>query len=209
MSASRRQLARSTVSTAALAIALAFGLLAGGALAAQLGLAQRSERESAPEADLPFCEEGRLQDAYRINLDEASDRFGQCAQICLSPSLKGVAANHGVLFGSKCPQLGCRDRLDETEKSGQRVIFFACPLGRRPERRSRGGDEPQQRESGGGAKGAPRADAEPSTRAASAPASSAEPFLPDRSALLGAGSNPTAAAQTRRAFRAKLQSQGH
>lgn len=233
---SRRKLGCLTISTAAMALSLAFGLVAAGALVAQLGeigLAQRSEWETNPEAEIPFCEHGRLQDAYRMNLDKSSDRFGQCAQICLSPSLKGVAANHGVLFGSRCPQLGCRDRLDETEKSGQRVIFFACPrdgVSRRQERRTRD-DEPaplvakppptapaqsasaptpppirQQdaRASSSSLQDAQRSNAEPPARAAS------EPFLPERSQALTlrAGNSTSEAAQTRRAFRAKLL-QGH
>lgn len=73
------------------------------------------------------CPMDRLHDAYRVQTDFKSKRFGQCSQICLKPSLKKVAEKHGVQYGSTCAQEGCTRLVDIEKVSGQLVAFFECP----------------------------------------------------------------------------------
>jgi hypothetical protein len=122
--------------TAAVWAALAVGLVSVGALVAQLGgesgapqLSKRHRQPAAHAKQVPeptYCATNRLHDAFRMNTDEKSVHFGQCAQICLNPGLRGVAEKHGVRFGSTCFREGCRNKVAEGDKSGQHIYFFGC-----------------------------------------------------------------------------------
>ncbi|KAG8469389.1 hypothetical protein KFE25_005844 [Diacronema lutheri] len=75
---------------------------------------------------LPACPVDKLQDATRINDDASSPYFRLCAQICLNPKLKAVAAKHGVRYGETCASQGCTALAATTTKAAQAIFFYSC-----------------------------------------------------------------------------------
>jgi hypothetical protein len=73
------------------------------------------------------CPADKLQDAYRISVSQRDKNYGHCSQVCLSPGLRGVAAKHGVFYGSNCIKQGCLDFIREDANAGQHYYLFACP----------------------------------------------------------------------------------